>query len=162
SAATTTLIVGAGQTTSSTASGSLPSVRRHSGGTAVLATEDVLGLDVLLPRGHALAMPDVVESYRWFGQVWAATLTRLVAAVRLVGVTEARGAAAPPPHLADAVRLACFGTLSPYEVLAEGRKIVGLAQLRRRNVLLQSGIHFTFDASGLAALLAPERAAELS
>ena len=35
---------------------------------------------------------------------------------------------------------ACFGGLSPWEVVADGRKIVGLAQLRRRTgVLLTSG-----------------------
>jgi lipoate-protein ligase A len=44
--------------------------------------------------------------------------------------------------------------LSPYELTAGGRKLVGLAQVRRRNgVLMQSAIHRHFDADRLAALL---------
>ena len=74
----------------------------------------------------------------------------------LVSVAEARAASDPLP--ADAhIRMACFGTLSPYEVTANGRKLVGLAQIRRRNgVLVQSAIHKRFDAERLAGLLGVE------
>jgi lipoate-protein ligase A len=104
----------------------------------------------------------VVEAYRWLGLVWAATLRQFGLDARVVSVSEARAAVTPPPELAPAVRLACFGTLSPYEVVVAGRKVVGLAQVRRRNVLLQSGLHLRFDAVGLALLLAPDRAGSLA
>ena len=47
-------------------------VKRHSGGTTVYADPSLLGLDVALPPGHPLVEEDVVESYRWLGEVWAA------------------------------------------------------------------------------------------
>ena len=58
-------------------------------------------------------------------------------------------AAAPRP--AD---VACFGGLSPYEVLAGGRKVVGLSQARRRQgTLLQAGVLMELDAARLARVL---------
>jgi lipoate-protein ligase A len=152
-----TLLLGAGQSEPGFAPETLRVTRRRSGGTAVLATPSVLGLDVLLPRGHPLALPDVVEAYRWLGQIWSESMCRLGLDARVVEIAEARTAAPPPADLAEAVRLACFGTLSPYEVVVGQHKLVGLAQIRRRNVLLQSGLHFTFDARELAHQLAPDR-----
>lgn len=137
-------------------------VQRHAGGTAVLATPAVLGLDIALPRRHPLALDDILESYRWLGETWVEALSRLGIEARTVSIAEARSSAPPPTELAEAVKAACFGTLSPWEVLSSGRKLVGLAQVRRqRGVLLQAGIHLSFDAAGLADLLAPERAAAL-
>lgn len=92
-----------------------------------------------------------MEAYRWLGETWQAALLSLDIDTHLLSIAEARAAPAPLPEV---VRLACFGTLSPYEVTAGGRKIVGLAQVRRRgNVLLQSGLHLDFDAASLARSL---------
>lgn len=130
-------------------------VRRQAGGTAVFAAAGVLGLDVALPANHPLALPDIVEAYHWLGDVWCDAMHALGVDARLVSVGEARAAARDDEE--EVVRLACFGTLSPYEVVVGTRKLVGLAQVRRRgNVLLQSGIHRHFDAAGLARLLAPQ------
>lgn len=130
-------------------------VRRHTGGTAVLAAPGVLGLDIALPAGHLLAGSDVVEAYRWLGETWAAALRDFQVEAHVVSVAEAREPARS--ELPQAVRMACFGTLSPYEITAGGKKLVGLAQVRRRaGVLLQSGIHLRFDALGLARLLSDE------
>lgn len=127
-------------------------VRRQTGGTAVLAAPGVLGLDVALPAGHPLAGTDVVEAYRWLGETWSAGLQYLGVDVHIVSIAEARASAWR--HIPPAVRMACFGTLSPYEITVDGRKLVGFAQVRRRaGVLLQSGIHLRFDAVGLATLL---------
>lgn len=154
-----TLIVGAGQ-----GALDLPAceragvlvVRRQTGGTAVYAAPGVLGLDVMLPPGHPLAPSDIVETYRWLGETWTSALTSLGVDARLVSLPEARAA-----HLHDGdgeIRLACFGTLSPYEVTAGGRKLVGLAQVRRRTgVLLQSAIHRHFDAEAIGRLLSGSR-----
>lgn len=155
-----TLIVGAGQTdldlTRCEAAGVL-TVRRQAGGTAVYAAAGVLGLDVMLPAGHPLATPDVLETYRRLGEVWNAALHLVGIAGRVVSVAEARTATNSLP--ADAqIRVACFGTLSPYEVAVGQRKLVGLAQVRRRNgVLVQSALHRHFDVERLAALLGIER-----
>jgi lipoate---protein ligase len=126
-------------------------LRRSSGGGPVLWDDGLLALDVVLPHGHPRESRDVVEGYRWLGEVLAEGLRAAGARdVELVAVARAHQA---PPRPADA---ACFGGLSPYEVVAGGRKVVGLSQARRRHgTLLQAGVLLDFDAAGLARLLDP-------
>ncbi|MGI8826961.1 MAG: lipoate--protein ligase family protein [Chloroflexota bacterium] len=157
STARPTLILGPGQrmpATGERAESMVRKIRRQAGGTAVYATDAVLGLDVALPARHPLVLPDVVESYRWMGEMWIEALAVLGVRAGLVGIKEARAARTKASPLRDLVNAACFGTLSPYEVTVEDRKLVGLAQVRRRNgQLLQAGIHLRFDADDLAMQL---------
>lgn len=151
----------------------IPVLRRRSGGTGVLAGPPLLSLDIALPPGHPLALPDVTESYRWLGAAWLRTLETLgVRGARLVPIAEVRAAphrplrALPPPGVAigdaDLVQLACFGSLSPYEVAVGPRKLVGLAQVRRRGgVLFQVGLPLTWQADLLAEVLAARPADRL-
>ena len=142
----------------------VPLVRRRSGGTGVLAGPPLLSLDIALPPGHRLALPDVTESYHWLGRAWLATMEAIgVRGARLVPIAEVRAAPHRPlRHLPvgpipdeDLVRLACFGSLSPYEVAIGPRKLVGFSQVRRRGgLLLQVGLPLTWEADLLAALLA--------
>lgn len=131
-------------------------VGRSSGGGPVLWDRDLLALDVVLPRGHALAGDDVVAAYRWLGEAVAGALRALGARdVELIGVERAREARRRPGGAADA----CFGGLSPYEVLAGGRKVLGLSQARRRpGALLQAGIPMRLDAPRLARLMGRDAA----
>ncbi len=49
---------------------------------------------------------------------------------------------------------ACYGTLSPYEIVADQRKVVGLDMIRRRaGSLLQAGVLLHWDTSTLARVL---------
>jgi lipoate---protein ligase len=138
-------------------------VRRQAGGTSVFASAGVLGLDIALPSGHPLLLPDLVEGYRWLGQLWIDALAALHVDAHLVSITEARTAPPPTGAIAAGLRAACFGTVSPYEVLVRGRKLVGLAQVRRRaGGLLQSGIHMHFHSQMLAQLLDPGNAGTLA
>lgn len=127
--------------------------RRASGGGPLLWDEDLLGLDVALPPGHPLAGTDVVHAYRWLGEALADGLRAVGAAdARVIGIDEAREG----PR--DEVAEACFGGLSPYEVLVGERKVVGLSQVRRRaGTLLQAGIALRFDAARLARLMGRDR-----
>jgi lipoate-protein ligase A len=129
-------------------------VRRSSGGGPVLWDGDLLALDVWVPRGHRLAPVDVVQAYRWLGAAVAEGLSDLGVPARLVSIGEARRAA-PPESAADAAAAAaCFGSLSPFEVVADGRKVAGLAQVRRRTgALFQAGVPLRFAAGRLAGLL---------
>lgn len=131
-------------------------VRRSSGGGPVLWDAGLLGLDVVLPRGHPLAIDDVVGAYRWLGEAIAEALRALGAdRVEVIGVDAARAARRRAGPEADA----CFGGLSPFEVLSRGRKLVGLSQARRRTgALLQAGIALTFDAPRLARLMGRDAA----
>jgi lipoate---protein ligase len=155
-----TVIVGAGQDEAAIDVAAMQSrgvgiVRRQAGGTSVFAGPGVLGVDVALPRGHPLVLVDVVESYRWLGEVWMHTMQRLGVDARIVSIDEARSSREADPRIEAAVRVACFGSLSPYEVVSGGRKLVGFAQVRRRAaVLWQSGIYLHFDAETLASLIA--------
>jgi lipoate---protein ligase len=136
--------------------------RRASGGTAVLMTTDLLMLDVALPAGHPLYTPDVTRSYRWFGEVWAAALHQCGIAVHCLSVEVARDAR---QTLDPLTRRACFGGYSPYEVLENNRKLVGLSQIRRRSgALLQAGIYLHWRPEQLVSLLAlaPDERATLT
>jgi lipoate-protein ligase A len=127
--------------------------RRSTGGTAVLSGPDLLGLDIALPAGHRLALPNVTESYRWLGEALASGLRALGVVAEPVSPATARS---QDPMIApnDPIRLACFAILSPYEVTVSGRKLIGLAQARRHaGSLLQAGILLRWDAERLAELL---------
>jgi lipoate-protein ligase A len=127
--------------------------RRTSGGAAVLVTPDLLSLDVVLPDSSPLATTDVVQAYRWIGELWQDALLRLgVAKAQAIPTEEVR--AIPPLPKDDVLRLACYGTLSPYEVVVGKRKLVGLCQVRRRGgALYQTGIHLRFDPKALGQFL---------
>jgi lipoate-protein ligase A len=126
-------------------------VRRSSGGGPVLWDAGLLALDVVLPRGHRLAGDDVVGAYRWLGEAIGAALRALgVPDVEVVGIERAHDDRARPGPAADA----CYGGLSPFEVTAAGRKVVGLSQTRRApGALLQAGILMSLDPGLLARLL---------
>jgi lipoate-protein ligase A len=128
----------------------------------VLVGPDLLSLDVILPPGHPLAGRDIVEAYRWFGELWAETLQALGLAARTIPPAEARaprtrevlGQAGRLEHL---LRQSCYGAVSPYEVVVNERKVLGLDQVRRRvGFLFQGGLLLRWDAERVASLLAAE------
>ena len=110
-------------------------VLRRSGGGAVLTGPWMLSTSIVLPPEHRLLGGGTVSSYRWLGALIAGLLRDMSIPARALPPDEVRRAPANP-----ALGWACFGGLSPWEVVVDGKKIVGLAQLRRRNgVLLTSG-----------------------
>jgi lipoate-protein ligase A len=148
-------------------------VKRTSGGAAVFAGPHLLALDIALPTPHPLAGHDVIEAYRWVGEIFLQGLAELapssVPSLELVDVATARAdqqaqKTAPRGTAAHLRGLTCFGVLSPYEVVLRRdiglAKLVGLAQVRRRGVVLhQVGVYIRFDARAFVACLAlPERA----
>jgi lipoate-protein ligase A len=134
--------------------------RRRSGGGAVLSA-DMLMLDLALPHAHPLFLDDVTESYRWIGEVWTAALRELGIDAQAATVGAAR---ADAQTLGPLLRRVCFGGLSPYEVVVGRRKLVGLAQARRRaGALYQAGIYLRWAPRRTAGLMAaaPGERAEL-
>jgi lipoate-protein ligase A len=136
--------------------------RRSAGGTAVFVGADMLSLDVILPPGHSLAGHDIVEAYRWFGDLWAETLQALGLAARTIPPAEAH-APRTRHYLEQAgrqealLRQSCYGAVSPYEVSVNGQKVLGLDQVRRRvGFLFQGGLLLRWDAEKVASLLAAE------
>lgn len=127
SGAAPALVLGAGQRGLQT-TGCLPVRRRTSGGGAVLDGPWLLTAALWLGPGHPLAGASPVAAATWFGAVHAAWLTeRGIGGTRLYqGPTQGHWA--------------CFAGRGPGEVLVGMRKIVGIAQVRRRGgVLLVAG-----------------------
>lgn len=141
----------------------LPIYHRRAGGTAVLVGPHLLGLDVLLPADHPLILPDLVESYRWLGETWVDALRLLGLETRTVSPGEVHEQRALLKQADEGtawreaiLRRACYGSLSPYEVVAGAgqRKVVGLDMIRRRSgSLLQAGVLLHWDVERLATLL---------
>jgi lipoate-protein ligase A len=109
-------------------------VERRAGGGAVLAGPWMLSLSVALPPDHPLGT-SLIGSYRWLGLAYVRALKRLGVDSRARPPDEI-----PPRRRDDPLAWACFGTFSPWEVASgDGRKLVGLAQVRRTNGILVVG-----------------------
>ncbi|HET9015348.1 MAG TPA: hypothetical protein VFN57_07115 [Thermomicrobiaceae bacterium] len=127
----------------------VPIVRRLSGGTAVLHGREWISVELIARSGTAPVPSDVLGAYRAFAEPIATALSRLGIVTRRVGIEEARAHAVEP-----AVAAACFAGLAPYELTGHGRKLVGLAQVRKRDaVILHAAVGLRFDAEALAAVL---------
>jgi lipoate-protein ligase A len=128
-------------------------LQRSAGGGAVLLDDGMVCCSVCLALPDARVGDDLTASYAWLGEEFASRL-----GLRRVEVAEARADVAGLKARSDAVAglllSACYGALSPHEVVdAQGAKVVGLAQVRRRHAALyQVGILLR-DQSPLADLL---------
>jgi lipoate-protein ligase A len=137
----------------------LPIYHRRAGGTAVLVGPHLLGLDVALPPDHPLVLPDLVESYRWLGDAWAAALAQFGIQARAISPAEAQEQRAllkcdETRERESILRRSCYGSLSPYEIVIGHRKVVGFDMIRRRTgSLLQAGVLLRWETETLAQLL---------
>jgi lipoate-protein ligase A len=133
----------------------VPVYKRPAGGTVVYFSQWNLGQDIFLPPGHPLAGHDIVNAYRWLGETWMTTLHALDLPAHIVSPAEAHAPRTRPATHEDMLaRLACYGTLSPYEVVIAGRKVIGLDQVRRRaGYLFQAGVLLRWEVERLVALL---------
>jgi lipoate-protein ligase A len=130
---------------------------RKAGGGAVLVDANMVCGAICAPLPAPGIPDDLTESYRWLGDRFVERLRACgVPGVRRVEVAEAR--ADTEKLRAEQARLlqtTCYGGLSPHEIVAgpSARKLVGLAQVRRRHaVLFQFGILLR-DQSPLADFL---------
>lgn len=114
-------------------------VKREAGGGAVLTGPCMVSASVVLPVDHPWLRGGLLDSYRALGELHALVLQQHGIAAQVLTAQDV--AAAKQGRHANAPAWACFGGLSHGEVVnAEGRKLVGLAQRRRRNgVLLVAG-----------------------
>jgi lipoate-protein ligase A len=106
-------------------------VRRPTGGRAVLHDDEVT-YSVIMPTAASEATPSLTAHYHLIGLALSAALSQVGLAVRLARPQRSavqRAATSP----------ACFAALSRYEISVAGRKLVGSAQKRSPNALLQHG-----------------------
>jgi lipoate-protein ligase A len=104
-------------------------VRRATGGLAILHTDE-LTYSISLPIHHPIAEGDVMTSYRRIALAIIETLKSL-------GVSDANADAVAKEDKAKSP--VCFEAPSDYEVIGAGKKLVGSAQWRRVDGVLQHG-----------------------
>jgi lipoate-protein ligase A len=105
-------------------------VRRPTGGKAILHGDE-LTYSVSVPIDHDLASGDVVESYRRISR-------GLLRALHYIGLSP------QSEHQGDGLRdktksPVCFEVPSHYEITVDTRKLLGSAQVRRKDGILQHG-----------------------
>jgi lipoyl(octanoyl) transferase len=133
-------------------------LRRTSGGTAVLH-QGQLGYALVLPTTHRLWQGDLVESYERLAEPLRLALDRLGIESEPASATMRAEAKMNALTLAERI---CFAALGPFELMVDGRKVVGNSQIRRRRASTQHGvIQLVGGQSELAEVVAgaslPER-----
>lgn len=104
-------------------------VRRPTGGRAILHTDE-LTYSIVAPQGEPRVVGGVLESYRRLS-------AGLVRGLRLLGVDVTQAGAGHGQNAETSA--ACFDAPSAYEITADGKKLVGSAQVRRKGAVLQHG-----------------------
>jgi lipoate-protein ligase A len=119
-------------------------VRRATGGLAILHTDE-LTYSIALPIAHPLAEGDVMTSYRRIADA-------IVEALKRLGVRDANADRVAKEDKAKGP--VCFEAPSDYEVVGGGKKLVGSAQWRRVDGVLQHGsLPLVGDIARVCALL---------
>lgn len=116
-------------------------IRRRSGGGAVLAGPWMLSVTVFIPPDHPVAQQNIIEIFSWLEQIWIDSLRACGVPCR--GVDQAMIDNSKTISLQQDLKWACYASLSHGEIVSDdGRKLVGLAQIRKRKgVALVSGLH---------------------
>ena len=109
-------------------------VRRPTGGRAILHTDE-LTYSIIAPMDEPRVVGGVVESYRQLSAGLLRGLEQLGLAARADKKADGQSAPAAPAGLLPV----CFEVPSDYEITANGRKLLGSAQVRKQGVVLQHG-----------------------
>jgi lipoate-protein ligase A len=105
-------------------------VRRPTGGRAILHTDE-LTYSVIAPLGEPRVAGSLLESYRRLSNA-------LLAALRLLQIHAVSHPITTPTDVPQNGPV-CFEVPSNYEIVVEGKKLVGSAQARRKEGMLQHG-----------------------
>lgn len=103
-------------------------VRRMTGGRAILHTDE-LTYSVAVPASDPVVAGDIVASYRRISAAFATGLRQLGAQPEANKRAEGSGADGP----------VCFEVPSHYEITLNGKKLIGSAQVRKFDAVLQHG-----------------------
>lgn len=110
-------------------------VRRPTGGRAILHTDE-LTYSVLAPMDEPRVHGGVIESYRQL----SLGLLRGLEILGLNANAEKKDKAQSPNGLStQSQNPVCFEVPSDYEITANGKKLLGSAQVRKKGVVLQHG-----------------------
>ncbi|HEY2980654.1 MAG TPA: lipoate--protein ligase family protein [Anaerolineales bacterium] len=120
-------------------------VRRATGGRAILHTDE-LTYSVIAPADEPRVAGSVLESYNRLAQALLVAARELGLPVEIKdGVLEAAPQAQTP---------VCFEVPSAYEITVQGKKLIGSAQARKREGVLQHGsLPLTGDLTRICQVL---------
>jgi lipoate-protein ligase A len=104
-------------------------VRRPTGGRAILHTDE-LTYSVIAPPHEPRVVGNVLESYRRLSKA-------LLCALEILGLDAQADSHAESPH--NGLGPVCFEVPSDYEITAGGKKLIGSAQARKKEGVLQHG-----------------------
>jgi lipoate-protein ligase A len=107
-------------------------VRRATGGRAILHTDE-LTYSVTGPQDEPRLAGGVLESYRRLSQALLAALQKLGIPAEALPQPKTPGSNGQPKEPV------CFEVPSNYEITVHGKKLVGSAQARKKNGVLQHG-----------------------
>ena len=125
-------------------------VRRATGGRAILHTDE-LTYSVIAPNNEPRVAGSVLESYNRLAQALLLGVRRLELPVEM---KEGKANGSSP------VNPVCFEVPSTYEITVHGKKLIGSAQARKKEGVLQHGsLPLTGDLSRICRALAFENEA---
>ncbi|WP_379134921.1 biotin/lipoate A/B protein ligase family protein [Paenibacillus sp. sgz500958] len=118
-------------------------VRRSTGGRAVLHDQE-LTYSIIVSENHPGIPASVVEAYRVLSMGLLFGFRKLGLDAHMSGVESTEAQTLADEHNRSSQRgrpmsAACFDAPSKYELVVEGRKIAGSAQMRSKGVILQHG-----------------------
>jgi lipoate-protein ligase A len=105
-------------------------VRRPTGGRAILHTDE-LTYSVIAPLSEPRVAGSVIESYQYLSEA-------LLAGLHALNI-PAEALLKNPAQSIRANEAVCFDVPSNYEIVVNGKKLIGSAQARRKNGVLQHG-----------------------
>lgn len=105
-------------------------VRRATGGKAILHTDEIT-YSVISPATDPRLEGDILTSYKRLSKALLASLEYLKLSVKALAKNKTDSAEEYDP--------VCFDVPSNYEITVEGKKLVGSAQARRKEGVLQHG-----------------------
>jgi len=106
-------------------------VRRPTGGRAVFHAEE-LTYSVILPHTSPMFHKDILTVYNIISE-------GLVEGLKMIGVNTELVKKTAPDALAINNTIPCFSSSAKYEIAYQGKKLVGSAQRRNQNSILQHG-----------------------
>ena len=105
-------------------------VRRPTGGRAILHTDE-LTYSVIAPLSESRVSGSVLESYLHLSKPLLSALHSLAIPAQTHPINS--------PLKGSSSEAVCFEVPSNYEIFVDGKKLIGSAQARRKNVVLQHG-----------------------
>jgi lipoate-protein ligase A len=113
-------------------------VRRPTGGRAILHTDE-LTYSVIAPHSDPRLIGGVLESYRTLAQALLCALQQLEIAAFAVDNSSSREDQSVEKRDKEPPNPVCFDVPSNYEITVDGKKLIGSAQARRKDGVLQHG-----------------------